>query len=224
MKRITILFGASLMILLSGLSAEIHGQGQACCPDGYMSEQYYIMVNGTCQLSGYTCDYRSNQCDPFSCNTSDRDYCLQKGDFWYDEPNCYCETNYCSSYFANDCTYNQGRYWDSFSCTCGECNPNWANCGSWTLNPNTCGCDPPPPDPCASAYGIQTESCVYFHGMCTGCGEAISGGYSCSVYLTYIGSDYSTCATQYLYSYSDGGYTYQDCSCTDGCYYGCACW
>jgi len=207
MKRRMILIGASLiMIFFCGIKTEIYGQ-QACCPDGFTSAEYYRWVNGSCQLSGYTCD-RGDECTP--CDYWEALGCISSGNFWHAQY-CYCETNYCSNHYAELCT-SQNRYWDSFLCQCGACNPYMANCGNWILNPDTCGCEPPLPDPCANPHGEYVGTYISYEPDCVDCNLACTPNRWAPATINYIGSDGRLCWTETTYTYYEGScYTSYNC-------------
>jgi len=214
MKRIAVLIGASLiMIFVFGMNADAYAQNQ-CCPDGYMSELSYRWESNSC-VQVDTCDRNGDEC-ALSCNFWDGMVCINAGYIWYDAPACYCDTAQCNPSLAQSCVFT-GRYWDSSTCTCGECNPYWASCGNWVMNPYTCECEQPP-DPCENPYPIMIDALVIYPSMCVDCNVAyVPAGYR-PVTIEYIGSDYRTC-----YAYNDYVYFDEEWRWTPACASYCAC-
>jgi hypothetical protein len=181
MKRIII------FSLFNILWLPVIASAQQCCPDGYYEEMQSAMLSGGwCYWTGqYTCNRQ--QCTPCP-SEAEFNQCIGNGDTW-DPGSCTCSQN-CSdnSQRAQACR-NERRVWDSFTCTCGDCDPYYENSciyyGAW--DPETCTCGSP--DPCDEAYAVPAyvvyEECTVW-GSCYYCNE-VCGNYTCVRYWQYIG-------------------------------------
>jgi len=190
MKRISILIGLVLiMILIPGLKTEVFGQTQ-CCTTGTYDYHYYLNSSGWCEQSSIQ-ECGSNNC--VQCNYYAFMQCITGGHTW-NPSTCSCIPN-CSSNspLAQSCYAQPGMMWNSSSCTCVP-NPSY--------------------NPCDYAMPVQSYGYWWSVYTCSGC--LACGHYGYDQYVEYwAGGQYC-----YTYIYYDLNYysgCWEETSCSIGC-------
>ena len=225
MKRTVFLICAgAALIFLSGMKTEVYGQGM-CCSDGYQSESFYLLENGTCQLVA-ACDREHNlwnQCTP-SCNAVARQACYASGRYWDD---LFCQCLGCHPDREEECT-SMGRNTDTSTCQCTDCLYSAVEeCffEGFMFSYNSCQCatDTHYCNPSHTHDVTYSSPTVYFgdEGVCL-CQRVCFNGAGSLTTTLVIGSNGSICE-QISTIWWVAAYCYDD-SCTENCPQICTMW